>query len=98
MQVVKDNETKGYFVRSNTINPEDMICENFFDAVDIAVRQNFKEQGMDYDKVDKDKMNVCITKSYVVAYNSKRIYQLIRTNGKLFSTKFYRTVIVNMED
>lgn len=95
---MKENEIKGYLVPSITVNPEDMICGNFFDAVDIAVRQIFKEQGIDYDKVNKDKMNVCITKSYVVAYNSKRIYQLIRTDGKLFSVKFYRTVIVNMED
>ena len=94
---MKGNEIKGYFVPSNTVNPEDMICENFFDAVDIAVRQFFKEQGLDYDKVNKDKMNVCITKSYVVAYNSKRVLKLIRTGGKLFSTEFYRSVIVNME-
>lgn len=94
---MKENEIKGYLIPSITVNPEDMICENFFDAVDIAVRQIFKEQGIDYDKINKDKMNVCITKSYVVAYNSKRIHQLIKTDGKLFSTKFYRTVIVNME-
>lgn len=94
---MKENEIKGYIVPSITVNPEDMICENFFDAVDIAVRQIFKEQGLDYDKVNKDKMNVCITKSYVVAYNSKRVYKLIRTGGKLFITEFYRTTIVNME-
>lgn len=94
---MKENEIKGYLVTSITVNPEDMICENFFDAVDIAVRQIFKEQGIDYNSVNKDKMNVCITKSYEVAYNSKRVYQLIRTDGKLFSTEFYRTVIVNME-
>lgn len=95
---MKENEIKGYLIPSIKVNPEDMICENFFDAVDIAVMQIFKEQGIDYDKINKAKMNVCITKSYVVAYNSKRIYQLIKTGNKLFSTKFYRTVIVNVED
>lgn len=94
---MKENEVKGYFVPGNYVNPEDMICENFFDAVDIAVRQIFKEQDIDYEKVNKDKMNVCITKSYVVEYNSKRVHQLIRTDGKLFNAKFYRTIIVNME-
>lgn len=97
MRDLKKNEVKGYFVPSNSVNPEDLICENFFDAVDIAVRQIFKEQDIDYDRINKDKINVCITKSYVVAYNSKRIHQLIRTDGKWFSTKFYRTVIVNRE-
>lgn len=93
----KENEIKGYFIASASVNHEDIIYENFFDAVDIAVKQIFKQQGIDYDKVNKDRINVCITKSYAVVYNSRRIYKFTKAVGELFRSKFYRTVIVNME-
>ena len=95
---MKDNEIKRYFIPNDSVNPKDLVCENFFDAVDTAVRQILKKQGIDYNTLDLNKLNVCITKAYVMQHNSMRICKLLWTSDNLYHYKFYRTIIVNVED
>lgn len=95
---MKDNETKRYFIPNGSVNPKDLICENFFDAVDTAVKQILKKQGLDYKTLDLNKLNVCITKAYVMKHNSMRICKLLWASENLYHCKFYRTIIVNVED
>lgn len=95
---MKENEIKGYFVPSDNLDPKNLICVNFFDAVDIAVRQVLKKQGQDFNTLDLNKLNVCITKAYVMKHNSMRVYKLLWASGNLYQSKFYRTIIVNVED
>lgn len=95
---MKENEIKRYFIPNGSINPKDLIFENFFDAVDTAVRQILKKQGLDYNTLDLNKLNVCITKDYVIKHNSMIIEKLLWATDKLYHSKFYRTIIVNVED
>lgn len=97
MREVKENEIKGYFIPNGSTNPKNLLFESFFDAVDTAVKQVLKEQGKAYDTLNLDKLNVCITKAYVMKHNSKRIYKLLCTSNNMYQSKFYRTVIVNEE-
>lgn len=95
---MKNNEIKGYFIPNGSVNPKDLICENFFDAVDTAVRRILKKQGIDYNTIDLSKLNICITKAYVMKHNSMIIEKLLWASDNLYHSKFYRTIIVNMED
>lgn len=98
MKESKEKEVEGYFVPSNSTNPRSLLFDNFFDAVDVAVRQVIKEMGLSYDTLDLNKLNVCITKAYVMKRNSKRVCKLVWTSNNLYQFKYYRTVIVNVED
>lgn len=98
MRDTKGKEAKGYFVPNGSTNPKDLLLEDFFEAVDTAVRQVLKEQGQTYEKLDLNKLNVCITKAYVMKHNSKRIYRLLMASDNLYHSEFYRAVIVNVED
>ena len=93
----KENEIKGYFIPTGSTNPKDLICENFFDTVDTAVRQILKKQGQDFNTLDLNKLNVCITKACVMKHNSMRVYKLLWASDNLYKSKFYRTIIVNVE-
>lgn len=98
MRNLNGSEVKGYFIPCNNTDPKKLFLEKFFDAVDSAVRQVLQEQDLDYDKIDLNKLNVCITKAYVMKHNSKRIYKLLCASNGFYRSKFYRTIIVNVED
>ena len=80
MQDVKANQEKNYYVTSSDIREIDVIHEDFFEAVDAAVKQL-----VNLDVIDINKLNVSLTRSYVELHNSKPIYKLVQFVGTNFS-------------
>ena len=80
MQEVKANQGKNYYVTSSDIRKIDVIHEDFFEAVDAAIMQL-----VNLEKIDVNKLNVSLTRSYVELPNSKPIYKLVQFVGTNFS-------------
>lgn len=80
MQEVKANQEKNYYVTSSDIREIDVIHEDFFEAVDEAIMQL-----VNLEKIDVNKLNVSLTRSYVELNNSKHIYKLVQFVGTNFS-------------
>lgn len=79
MQEVKANQGKNYQVTSDDIREIYVIHEDFFEAVDEAI-----EQLVNLEKIDVNKLDVSLTKSYVELHNSKHIYELVPFVGTIF--------------
>lgn len=80
MREVKENQEKNYYVTSSDIREIDVIHEDFFEAVDAAIMQL-----VNLEKIDVNKLNVSLTRSYVELHNSKHIYKLVQFVGTNFS-------------
>lgn len=76
MQEVKLNRGINWYVTSDDIREIDVIHEDFFNAVDAAIKQlvNLKE-------VEINKLNVSITRAYVEMPNASHVYKLVLFNG-----------------
>lgn len=73
---MKVNQEKNYYVTSGDIREIDVIYEDFFVAVDAAIRQL-----VNIEEIDANKLNVSLTRVYVESANSKPIYKLIQFVG-----------------
>lgn len=80
VQEVKANQGKNYYVTSSDIREIDVIHEDFFEAADAAIKQL-----VNLEKIDVNKLNISLTKSYVELPNSKPIYKLVQFVGTNFS-------------
>lgn len=80
MREVKENQKKNYYVTSSDVQEMDIVYEDFFAAVDRSIMQL-----VNLEKIDVNKLNVSLTKSYVELPNSKPIYKLVQFVGTNFS-------------
>lgn len=76
MKESKVNQEKNYYVTSGDIREIDVIHEDFFEAVDAAIRQL-----VNIEEIDINKLNVSITRAYVELPNASRVYKLVRFVG-----------------
>lgn len=80
MQEVKANQGENYYVTSGDVREMDVVYEDFFAAVDGAIMQL-----VNLEKIDVNKLNVSLTRSYIELPNSKPVYKLVQFVGTNFS-------------